>query len=63
MSNRAEAVAGLGLLISSFALGVMFAATGAPVFAALVSTSVTTAAIGWFTLGAVMAVVSIINAK
>jgi len=63
MSDRAEAVAGVGLLISSFALGVMFASTGAPLFAAYVSTTVNTAAIGWFVLGAVMAVVSIINAK
>ena len=64
MIDGAKAAAVLGLLICTFALGVMFASTGAPVFAAVVSTTVIEAAIGWFILGLTMqAVAGLNNAK
>jgi len=63
MSDRAKAAAGTGLLICTFAAGVLFASTGAPVFAAVVSSTVTEAAIGWFVLGLFMQAVGLNNVR
>lgn len=62
--SRAKGVAGWGLLISSFAAGVLFAQTAAPVvFAGWFATNVTNAATGWFVLGVVMSLVGWANAR
>lgn len=61
MRDGGKVAAGLGLLICTFALGVLFASTGAPVFAAVVSSTITEAAIGWFILGLTMQVVVVLN--
>lgn len=63
MSDGGKAAAGLGLLICTFALGVLFASNGAVAFAAVVSATVAEAAVGWFVLGLTMQVVGLNNVR
>jgi hypothetical protein len=63
MTDGGRAVTGLGLLICTFALGVLFASNGAAVFAAVVASTVGEAAIGWFVLGLFMQAVGLNNVR
>jgi len=63
MTDGGKAAAGLGLLICTFALGVLLALNGAAVFAAVVSSTVGEAAIGWFVLGLFMQLVGLNNVR